>query len=132
MNNRQRTIVLPPQIECVCELERFILELTEIPVPVRNRMVITASEIFDNIISHSKRLSGSIRIKAFYDSSIRLLFVFHSHNFEMFIVNPDELKVYYDSKTRRYRGMGLMMCYNLSSAIHYRMTYKYNAILIRF
>ncbi|OHD53870.1 MAG: hypothetical protein A2Y33_05145 [Spirochaetes bacterium GWF1_51_8] len=127
----KNTIRLQAKLEDIVRLEDFILSLDEIPAEERNKVMLISSEIFENIVLHSKVVPEGIRFRVHADKKVTLLFVFHSPNFEMFVANFARRKPYFDECLNRYRGLGLRICYSLSESLHYRVTSRYTAVLIR-
>jgi anti-sigma regulatory factor (Ser/Thr protein kinase) len=118
-------------LQNICALETFIHSQTDIPELERNKILLITNEIFENIIQHANPHSKNIRFKIYKGKALSLLFLFHSENFEWFVANVRKIQPYYDPRLNRYRGLGLKICYNLSSSIHYRATKTYNAVSVR-
>ena len=126
----KKDLVLNYNSKNVFKLEDFIWKLEGFNYLEKEKLIIIASEIFDNIISYAKKKNENIYIRIKKNKTISILFLFFSENFEMFINKTQKKMVYYDPKTNRYRGLGMKMCYNLSQSIHYRITINYDAIRI--
>jgi hypothetical protein len=131
VNQDVNLLTIRSRIEDICCLESFICSQTDIPVCERNKILLITNEIFENIIQHATLQDKSIRFKIFKGKRPSLLFLFYSTNFEWFISNVTRMQPYFDPRLNRYRGLGLKICYNLSSSIHYRATKTYNAVSVR-
>jgi len=93
----------------------------EIPADKRAAALIIATEVFDNIAEHAvfaekKELHLSVS-KIFFP---RLCFSYSSANFDKFLRALKDATPYFDLKTRRYRGFGLIMTKNLARKVCYR------------
>lgn len=129
-SKHKESIIVDHRPECIFDIERFIESVPDIGANKRNRLLIVATEIFDNILQHTVGHAGKIHVRIYKTEPVTLIFRFKSSNFEIFISNIRNNHPYYDKDMRRYRGMGVQMCYNLSRSIHYRVTPDYNAISI--
>jgi len=102
-------------------IEEFISTSKEIPADKRAAALIIATEVFDNIAEHAvfaekKELHLSVS-KIFFP---RLCFSYSSANFDKFLRALKDATPYFDLKTRRYRGFGLIMTKNLARKVGYR------------
>ncbi len=102
-------------------IEEFISTSKEIPADKRAAALIIATEVFDNIAEHAvfaekKELHLSVS-KIFFP---RLCFSYSSANFDKFLRALKDATPYFDLKTRRYRGFGLIMTKNLARKVCYR------------
>ena len=102
-------------------LQEFISTSKEIPADKRAAALIIATEVFDNIAEHAvfaekKELHLSVS-KIFFP---RLCFSYSSANFDKFLRALKDATPYFDLKTRRYRGFGLIMTKNLARKVCYR------------
>lgn len=115
-------------------LDGFVRGLPFLSVDERDRVLIVASEIFDNIISYSSRLRcRSVAIRISKGRSLRLSFFFKSSNFSAFAHSEkDSEKRYFDKEKSRYRGLGLTMCRNLTSSMSFRPGIGTDTVLVTF
>ena len=102
-------------------IEEFISTSKDIPENKRTAALIIATEVFDNIAEHAvfaekKELHLSVS-KIFFP---RLCFSYSSANFDKFLRALKDATPYFDLKTRRYRGFGLIMTKNLARKVCYR------------
>lgn len=130
IDNNMRTLILNPNLENIITIESFILAHEYLNEEEKNKLLIISSEIFENIVHHAKNTGNKIYLRVYKNRKSSLIFWFKSTNFDLLISNINKTKIYYDNKERRYRGMGVRMCYNLSECIHYRITSRYNAISV--
>lgn len=91
-----------------------------LPKEDRLRLKIIATEIFENVLDHS-RLHFFFPVKfTVWGVEKKILIKWHTCSvfpikFHTLVATP-----YYDKKTRRYRGLGLVMCSQLSKEINFR------------
>lgn len=106
----------------IMRLEGGIRALPFLADDERNRLLIVASEIFDNIITYSSRLRcRSVTMRVSKGEALTLTFFFKSSNFSLFAANEKESeRRYFDKRATRYRGLGLTMCRNLSRSMRFR------------
>ena len=131
VNQDDNLLTIRSRIEDICTLEAFIHSKKDIPLLERNKILLITNEIFENIIQHAKPNNKTIQFKIYQGKVLSFLFLFHSANFEWFVANVRWIQPYFDPRLNRYRGLGLKICYNLSSSIHYRATKTYNAVSVR-
>jgi anti-sigma regulatory factor (Ser/Thr protein kinase) len=117
----------------VLRIEGFIRGLRFLEAGQRDRLVIIASEILDNLISYSRgpRASAAI-VRVWAGLNARMVFWFKSDSFADFAARErDSEKTYFDPRSRRYRGLGLAMCRRLAGSIRYRPGSLADAIIVR-
>ena len=114
-------------------IEPFIRSIGFLDRGERNRLVIVATEIFDNIITHSRPPPGSrVIVRVRKDSGLWLVFWFKSPDFARFAAAEGrDSRPYFDPESKRYRGLGLSMCRNLSQSIRFRHGERSDSIIIR-
>lgn len=127
----KQTLKLTSCINSIPEIEKFIRGLKDLKTDERNRLMIISSEIFENLIQHSDCPGSEVSFRVIKNSSLSVIFRFTSNNFNIQVVNKNSQKVYFDHNSRRYRGMGFIMCINLSLSMRLRITKHYNAISFR-
>ncbi len=127
----KNTLEVSHGLEYIQKLEEFVSSLQGLDEEERNRLLIVCSETFENLIHHSKSPGSVIRMRVYKNRTLSVIFQFVSSNFNLYVSNMKNVNVYYDHKCNRYRGMGVVMCMNLSISMHLRITQKYNAISIR-
>ncbi len=110
-------------------LERFVLDCPLLEGGERNRALLVVTEFFDNIVMHGRCPPGSlvsVRIsrgrggKAANGGSVRILIAYRSPTFARMVASHETARPYFDGESRRYRGLGLLMCRNLTSDVSYR------------
>jgi anti-sigma regulatory factor (Ser/Thr protein kinase) len=113
------------------ELDYFVRSCGLLDADEINRTLLIATECFENILQHSRH-PKSIGIAFCRKPSGRLeiRIDFHSCNFRDLMRQETEGEPYYDEVAKRYRGLGLRMCRNLSSSITYRKGLLKNTIVI--
>ncbi len=129
MNNL--TLIVKHSPDAIFEVESFITGIETISVVNKNKLLIICSEVFENIIFHSTKPGAYVHIRIYRNREISVLFAFRSRNFNLLVSNERCREIYYDHNQKRYRGMGVRMCSNLSLSMQYRITKKYNAIVVR-
>ena len=99
-------------------IEEFIHTSKDIPAGKRSAALIIATEIFDNISEHAVLTENTgIRLAVSDIFFPRLCFSYCSTNFDKLLRALERIKPYFDPKTKRYRGFGLLMAKNLSRRI---------------
>jgi anti-sigma regulatory factor (Ser/Thr protein kinase) len=110
-------------------LERFVLACPLLDVGERNRALLVVTEYFDNIVMHGKCPQGSlvsVRIsraragKAANGGTVRILISYRSPTFARMVASHGTARPYFDAASRRYRGLGLLMCRNIAKDVSYR------------
>ena len=127
----KNNLVLEAKLKDIGRMEDFICSIPEFTSFEKNKVLLVSNEIFENIIQHSKNIPDGIRVRIHKGGKISLLFVFQSLNFDMYLTKFKPQKPYFDTCQNRYRGIGLRICYSISQSIHYRVTSRYTAVLIR-
>lgn len=102
-------------------VEAFIATAPSIPHDKRSSALIIATEIFDNIAEHAV-LAGHTDIRLAVSNLFfpRLCFSYCSTNFDNLLRALKRTQPYFDPKTKRYRGFGLLMTRNLARNVSYR------------
>ncbi len=114
-------------------LEDFIAGASFLEPGERNRALIVSTEMFENIVMHSASLGF---LRAFVDvrisktNKVELFFRYRTINFLNIIRADGHTSPHYDPSSRRYRGLGLRMCHNLSRSITYRKGLLKSTIII--
>jgi hypothetical protein len=118
----------------IMRLEAGVRALPFLADEERNRLLIVASEIFDNIITYSSRLRcRSVTLRVSKGEALTLTFFFKSSNFSFFAANEkDSEHRYFDKAVTRYRGLGLTMCRNLSRSMRFRPGVFSDSVIISF
>jgi hypothetical protein len=116
-------------------VEAFIGSIRFLEPEERNRLLIVATEILDNILAHSKPRPFSrvtARVRKGNDSGLSLVFWFRSPDFAAFAARAGgAVRPYYDPRSNRYRGLGLTMCRNLTRSIRLRHGGRVDSIIVR-
>ena len=118
-----------PDFANLTELERFVLACPVLDAGERNRALIVVTEYFDNIVMHgqcppgslvSVRVSRTRPLSARVPGSARVLISYRTPTFARMVATHGTAKPYFDPASRRYRGLGLLMCRNLAKDVSYR------------
>ena len=125
-------IRLAPDFANLNVLEDFIISCPFLAGEERNRAMLLATEFFDNIVAYSKSpFPGMVDISLDRDVRTRVFLKYRTRNFAEMVRASETTKPYFDGATRRYRGLGLLMCRNLSSSIQYKKgLFKSSVIII--
>lgn len=135
--------ILSPDREGVSALEEFIEGLPFLSPREANAMKLAGGELFDNLIRHASPLEGNIvRLRAAKrGSGPYLAFFFKSPKFGPYAkahavaVEGGQGLVeepFFDPLIGRWRGIGLLMCRNLSSSLYLRSGATVDRIYISF
>jgi len=130
--NAQRGIVLTTDLSNLIVLENFISGCLFLDGNEMNRAKLLATEFFDNIVIHSVHgLCGEVSITVRkIKARITLILKYSTKNFGKMLNALDTTNPHYDVKSLRYRGLGLRMCRNLASDIHYKKGLFKSSIII--
>ncbi len=116
-----------PDFASLDALERFVLSCPLLEGGERNRALIVVTEYFDNIVMHGKCPPGSLvsvrisRGRARGDAGqVRILISYRSETFGRMVEAHGSARPYYDRGSRRYRGLGLLMCRNIARNVTYK------------
>jgi len=131
---RKATLRLRAKPVEIMRLDGFVRGLPFLSVDERDRVLIVASEIFDNVISYSSRLRcRAVTIRVSKGTTLRLAFFFKSSNFSVFARSErDSEKRYFDKGKGRYRGLGLTMCRNLTGSMRFRPGIATDTVIVIF
>ncbi len=116
------TQILVASAEAVMSLEAFIDGLDFLARRERYRIKLAGDEILDNLVRHSAPLAGgslSVRVSR-RRSGIALSFFFRSPKFAAFAARCSDPEPLFDATHRRWRGIGMVMCRNLSHSMKLR------------
>jgi len=93
--------------------------------------MLLATECFDNIVEHGRGFSFC-RVSIGISRSIatKIVLRYRARNFDEAIKASRSIEPYYDAVSRRYRGLGLLMCRNLSLSIIYKKGLFKSSIVI--
>jgi len=112
-------------------LDDFISACPFFDVTEKNRALLITTEIFDNIVTHSKGfkfVKVGITLKKTDTAEIHIKYL--TRNFDKLIHAFAGTSPHFDTVYNRYRGLGLRMCENLSSTINYRKGLFKSSIII--
>lgn len=131
MKTQHCHIRLKPDFANLPILEQFITRCPFLDETEINRAMVVITEYFDNIVSHSHCLFGCrVFISLSRNSVTRILFRYQTFNFGEMLRAVRHTTPHYDVESKRYRGLGLLMCRNLSSEIMYKKGLFKSSILI--
>ncbi|HET7838146.1 MAG TPA: hypothetical protein VFL04_00200 [Rectinemataceae bacterium] len=103
-------------------LEGFVDGLDFLARRERHRIRLAGGEILDNLVRHSAPLAGgslSVRVSR-RRTGIVMAFFFRSPKFAAFAARCSDPEPLFDPAHRRWRGIGMVMCRNLSSSMRLR------------
>ncbi len=84
-------------------------------------MKLAATEVFENILMHNRSLFHMpVVIRFFRNDTVRMSIRYFTTSLCSPGLPESQFTPYYDPKARRYRGIGLRMCSNLSRGIIFR------------
>ncbi|HOC29377.1 MAG TPA: hypothetical protein PKH40_06840 [Treponemataceae bacterium] len=133
MKTEKRFIRLDPVMANLPLLEDFIAGTSFLETTECNKALLISTEIFENIIMHSagfRFLRVYVDIGISRNDFITLVFRYRTRNFRNIIRADGHTMPHYDHFSKRYRGLGLRMCRNLSSSITYKMGLLKSSIII--
>ena len=114
--------------------EAFIDNLRFILPSEHARLKLTGGEILDNLIRHSAPLAEGcalVRV-ARRHSGLYLSFFFRSPSFAAYSKRLQDHEPIFDHRARRWHGMGLRMCRNLSASLIFRAGSIRDRVIIKF
>lgn len=135
---RQATVRLRAEASAVLALESFLDGLGFLAPRERDRMKLAGDEILDNLVRHASPIGeGRVLVRAARRRDGPLLgFFFRSEPFASFAslcYDLDPLfEPLFDPEDRRWRGIGLHMCRNLTEDICMRHGRLVDRIFLRF
>jgi len=135
VGRKRSSIRVTPDFANLCALEAFMARCDFLGETERLRATLVVSELFDNIVMHSRsRRGGTVRsgvlISVSKDKLVRVLLRYRTGNFAEIIRANRTVLPHFDTGSRRYRGLGLRMCRNLSSSIRFRRGLLNSSIII--
>ncbi len=124
-------LVLKPEFKNIYYVEKLICTSLNIPDDKRNKALIIATELFDNIVEHSNGPADNyIVITISHRQRTKLSFSYETTNFQDLIEGVRRSRPHYDPKAGRYRGMGLRMTRYLASHVVYQDSVPMSAIIV--
>lgn len=131
MKTQCRSIRLAPRLENLTVLERFVAQCRFLDASRRDRATLVITEFFDNIVTHSRPATFCPVFVEIGDGvSPRIVIRYSTTNFAKMVRATGVVQPHYDSVSARYRGLGLIMCRNLSSSITYKKGLLRSSIVI--
>ncbi len=100
-------------------------------------LIVTGNEIMDNLLTHNEiGLAGVTVLVRKRASGLTLAFFVDSHPefafFSSCLDLGDPLRLRFDTKERRWRGLGLTMCRNIASRVRYRPGLSIDRVILTF
>lgn len=124
-------IRLTPDFANLTVLEDFITSCPFLSGEESNRAMLLATEYFDNIVAYSKSVwPGKVDVALERGERILVSITYPTLNFSDMVRASGTTKPYFDPGTGRYRGLGLLMCRNLSTSIEYRKGLLRSSVII--
>jgi len=126
---------LKPDYTNLAVLEAFMLQCDFLGETERLRATLVASEFFDNIVIHSRDRRGDasrsrVVVCVSKRKRIQIRLSYRTANFSEIIRANRTVLPHFDTASRRYRGLGLRMCRNLSSSVSFRQGLLKSTIII--
>jgi anti-sigma regulatory factor (Ser/Thr protein kinase) len=118
---KQCRIRVPADRAQLVTLEGFISACPLLSGRERDKAIIVATECFDNIVTHGRcapRSLVTVRVTSGDETVIDLAYAIKA--FDRVVASHNPVRPYYDPETRRYRGLGLLRCKNLTKKRSYR------------
>jgi hypothetical protein len=147
----EATIVLPSRLSSLMAFESFVNVLGFLSAPERRSVTIAGGEILDNIVKHAYPVDDdriALRVARRREGGPVLLgFYFRSPAFAAFAARgeargdaraadgerlPFAREPLFDPDKRRWRGIGLVMCRNLSRRVSFRPGESMDRIYLEF
>lgn len=115
----------------------FIRSLPFITSIQASALIVSGDEILDNLLSHGEiGLQGVVVRVRRRTSTLTLGFFVESHreftDFAACLERSLHYKPRFDTVLRRWRGLGLSMCRNIASSIHYRPGHVVDRVFLTF
>lgn len=125
-------VYLAPSLSNLLQIETLINESEFITDKcLKATALIVSTEIFCNIVEHGNvPESTCVDVHIIKDDLLKIKFVYETPNFDKLLKKAKELKPYYDEKSKRYRGLGMIMLKNLSKNIDYKKGISKSAIIV--
>ncbi|HNY16573.1 MAG TPA: hypothetical protein PK542_01530 [Treponemataceae bacterium] len=131
MKTQRCSIRLAPRLENLTALERFVAQCPFLDQTHRERATLVVTEFFDNIVTHSRpRTPFPVSFTLEKASAPRIVIRYSTMNFHKMIRGARSAHPHYEASSARYRGLGLLMCRNLSSSIVYKKGLLRSSIVI--
>lgn len=104
------------------ELDKFLNSI-DINENKRIKLKIILVEVIENLLHHSDAKYITISVKeCSISQKVYLLTITKTKNFEVIVQNLHKSRIYFSPSENRYRGLGLIICHNLTLS----MTYRYS------
>jgi len=118
----ESTAVLQAERVGIFAFETFVEGLDFLSSGERNRMRLAGGEIFDNLIRHASPLEDeAMTVRAAKrNGQLYLFFFFKASFFAAYASRCGDFQPIYDRGSKRWSGMGLRMCRNLSRSLRMR------------
>jgi hypothetical protein len=134
----EATAVLAAKGAAVLDFESFVDDIAFLSDRERARVKLAGSEVFDNILKHATPARGS-RVVARAarrpgDEALVLGFYFRSPTFTTGAAKAAQAycQPLFDHSSRRWRGIGIVMCRNLATSVAYRPGDSMDRIYLEF
>ncbi len=127
----RRAIWLAPRLENLSVLERFIARCDFLDSTIRDKATLVSTEFFDNIVMHSRPCTSCrVYLSVTRSDATRIVIRYSTRNFDEMLRGTKSAHPHYDALSDRYRGLGLVMCRNLSQSIEYKKGLLRSTIVI--
>ncbi len=127
----RRAIWLAPRLENLSVLERFIARCDFLDSTLRDKATLVSTEFFDNIVMHSRPCTSCrVYLSVTRSDETRIVIRYSTRNFDEMLRGTKSARPHYDALSERYRGLGLVMCRNLSRSIGYKKGLLRSTIVI--
>lgn len=131
------TIGVRPGSDAFAVFDGFIRSITYLTDEESLALIVTGNEIMDNLLTHSEVGHAGITVLVRKRvSGLTLAFFVESHTeFAEFSssLDPEEpVRLRFDQKERRWRGLGMTMCRNIATAVRYRPGLSVDRVILTF
>jgi len=130
----KRVLTIEALPESIFAYEEFVDGLDFLKRRERFRLKLAGGEILDNLVRHAAPMERDlVTIMAVgREKGIYLYFFFRSPCFPAFAAGCGDPEPFFDPSHGRWRGIGMVMCRNLSSALVMRSGSRVDRIILRF
>jgi hypothetical protein len=131
---RKASLTIEALPESILEYEQFVDGLAFLTRRERLRLKLAGDEILDNLVWHAAPMEEDLVtiLASSRKNGVYLYFFFRSPCFPAFASGCGDPEPFFDPAHGRWRGIGMVMCRNLSSALVMRSGSRVDRIILRF
>jgi len=131
VSRKQCRIRLKSDFSSLPDLESFVTSCGFLEKEESLRALIVSTELFQNIVSYSRfPVSTAVDFAISRNDAIRLAISWATLNFGELVRASGSTSPRFDRAAGRYRGLGLLMCRNLSKSIQYKKGLFKSSVII--